>query len=448
MPPPLANKINTKDNKDNKEIKNKEGNKTVQSLLAPKKDQQIANQGNPPPKRDKRTFSDVFKGYKKSIQVTVKKSDLDNLVKQKDLKDLVTTIVSKLLSTLKESITEEFNTKLRERTGKLKDEIDALNIDNNNFKERLRNQDRQIEELQEKVVDCNLRSIDALKSANYSEQYSRKHNIRMVNFPEKRNENLRDVFVKIVKKDLNVEIEPSDVIAIHRIPGKEGNIKPVIAKVRNTELKIKIMRYKKGLKNDIKFHDNITQRNLGLLARLNTNEMLNNAWFYNCSVYETHSNEDIEKLWQDEWGNTCIFSHCNNKSAGVSVMFNKGLDFKIHDSKIDQKGRFIVLDLSLYEQRLTFVTVYGFNTDEPSLFSDILHNITCYTNTSILMCGDWNVVQDFQMDTYNILHNRNLNSHNKIEEISQTFELLDPWRTCHPDDKKFTWRQTSPIKQS
>ncbi|VDH96818.1 Hypothetical predicted protein, partial [Mytilus galloprovincialis] len=234
MPPPLANKINTKDNK---EIKNKDGNKTVQSLLAPKKDQQIANQGNPPPKRDKRTFSDVseeslegidlmsihsdLKDIKKSLQNTVKKSDLDNLVKQKDLKDLVTTIVSKLLSTLKESITEEFNTKLKEKTGKLKDEIDALNIDNENFKERLRTKDRQIEELQEKVSDCNHRSIDALKSANYNEQYSRKHNIRMVNFPEKRNENLRDVFVKMVKKDLNVEIEPSDVIAIHRIPGKE-----------------------------------------------------------------------------------------------------------------------------------------------------------------------------------------------------------------------------------
>ncbi|VDI48105.1 Hypothetical predicted protein [Mytilus galloprovincialis] len=241
MPPPLANKINTKDNK---EIKNKDGNKTVQSLLAPKKDQQIANQGNPPPKRDKRTFSDVS-----------------------------------------EESLEEFNTKLRERTGKLKDELDALNIDNENFKERLRIKDRQIEELQEKVADCNHRSIDALKSANYNEQYSRKHNIRMVNFPEERNENLRDVFVKMVKKDLNVEMEPSDVIAIHRIPGKEGNTKPVIAKVRNTDIKIKIMRNKKGLKNDIKFHDDITQRNIGLLARLNTNVMLNNTWFYNCSVY-------------------------------------------------------------------------------------------------------------------------------------------------------------------
>ncbi|CAG2242254.1 unnamed protein product [Mytilus edulis] len=72
MPPPLANKINTKDNK---EIKNKDGNKQSQSL--------------------------------------------------------------------------------RKRTGKLKDEIDALDIDNENFKEKLRTKDRQVEELQEKVEDCN-----------------------------------------------------------------------------------------------------------------------------------------------------------------------------------------------------------------------------------------------------------------------------------------------------
>lgn len=86
-------------------------------------------------------------------------------------------------------------------------------------------------------------------------------------------------------EDLYIEIEPSDVITIHRILGKESHFKPVIAKIRNTEIKIKIMRIKKGLKNDIKFHDDITQINLGLLARLNTNEMLDNAWFYNCSVY-------------------------------------------------------------------------------------------------------------------------------------------------------------------
>ena len=37
---------------------------------------------------------------------------------------------------------------------------------------------------------------------------------------------------------------------------------------------------------------------------------------------ETHStgNKNIEKYWEDEWGNKCVFSHHDSKSTGVCVM--------------------------------------------------------------------------------------------------------------------------------
>lgn len=124
-----------------------------------------------------------------------------------------------------------------------------------------------------------------MKLANYNEQYSRKHNIRMVNYPEKKGEILRDEFVNLVKTELKVEIQPSDVQAIHRIPGKDGFQKPVIVKVRNTDVKIQIMRQKKNLTKNVKFHDGITQRNLGFMARLKNTEKFENVWFYNCNVY-------------------------------------------------------------------------------------------------------------------------------------------------------------------
>jgi hypothetical protein len=66
--------------------------------------------------------------------------------------------------------------------------------------------DKIIESLEERVQDNTNRSIEALKLANYNEQHSRKHNIRMVNYPEKKGEILRDEFVNfqflinIVKK--------------------------------------------------------------------------------------------------------------------------------------------------------------------------------------------------------------------------------------------------------
>jgi hypothetical protein len=34
------------------------------------------------------------------------------------------------------------------------------------------------------------------------------------------------------------------------------------------------------------------------------------------------------------------------------------------------------------------------------------------------------------------MHDRNQNARKKIEELKETFELLDPWRTCYPVDKK------------
>ena len=57
-------------------------------------------------------------------------------------------------------------------------------------------------------------------------------------------------------------------------------------------------------------------------------------------------------------GSKCFFSHGDSKSAGVSVMFRNGFDFKVNDSILDQNGRYIILDLTVYEQRLTLVCLY------------------------------------------------------------------------------------------
>jgi hypothetical protein len=73
----------------------------------------------------------------------------------------------------------------------------------------------------------------------------------------------------------------------------------------------------------------------------------------------THSTKDIETRWEDEWGGKCYFSHGDCKSAGVSIMFRSGLDFKVNDLKIDENGRYnIILDLTVYEQRLTCLFVW------------------------------------------------------------------------------------------
>ena len=108
-----------------------------------------------------------------------------------------------------------------------------------------------------------------------------------MNYPEKSDENLRENFVNdIAKQKLNVTISPSDIQAIHRIPGKSGQPKPVIVKMINSEVKSKIMRLKKNLpKDSLKLVDDVTQLNMGFITRLRESERFENVWYFNGSVY-------------------------------------------------------------------------------------------------------------------------------------------------------------------
>lgn len=49
-------------------------------------------------------------------------------------------------------------------------------------------------------------------------------------------------------------------------------------------------------------------------------------------------------------------------------------------------------------------------------------------NTCIILCGDWNFVQGTCIDTYNILHDRHTNCRAKVQEIIETYNLVDSWR--------------------
>jgi exonuclease III len=61
------------------------------------------------------------------------------------------------------------------------------------------------------------------------------------------------------------------------------------------------------------------------------------------------------------------------------------------------------------------------------------------SNTSIIIGGDWNDVQDFSFDTDNYLHKNSLKSHDKVLEISSYLDLIDVWRKMHTEERRFAW---------
>ena len=53
-------------------------------------------------------------------------------------------------------------------------------------------------------------------------------------------------------------------------------------------------------------------------------------------------------------------------------------------------------------------------TLETDFFLNLKSRLVSLSNTSIIIGGDWNVVQYFSFDTDNYLHKNNLKSHEKV----------------------------------
>ncbi|VDI50882.1 Hypothetical predicted protein [Mytilus galloprovincialis] len=187
-------------------------------------------------------FSGISKDLgeiKSALKDNIKKDDLtkalENLVKQSDIEQIVTIIVEKLLGTLRNEIKKEVNDKVTEITNKQNTEIQLLKSQNSALSNQLEEQNIRLNSITIEMEDTMNKSYSALSMANYNEQYSRKFNIKMVNFQTENDENLRESFLKTVKDDLDLKLEKRDIVAIHRLRSYKSGVPPVIVKVVNSE---------------------------------------------------------------------------------------------------------------------------------------------------------------------------------------------------------------------
>ena len=157
--------------------------------------------------------------------------------------------------------------------------------------------------IQKQVADNEIISKEALQMANYNQQCSRKFNIKIMNYLEKKDEKIRDIFVK---DKLNVKVDPPEIQAIYRIRGKIGETRPVIVKLVNSEVKYRTMRAKQNLpkKENVRLVDDVTKHNI---SRLRNCKEFESAWYFNCSVYGKAFDE--KRIIFD------IFDDINNKIA-------------------------------------------------------------------------------------------------------------------------------------
>ena len=166
-------------------------------------------------------------------------------------------------------------------------------------------------------------------------------------------------------------------------------------------------------------------------------------------LQDTHFIEENEHLIRNEWGYDCIFSSYKSNSRGVAILLNNNFEFKLRKIKRDCMGNYVCIDIQIDNKNITLINLYGPNKDSPTFFDTIPEIIEQFANDNIIICGDFNLVLNSDLDYDKGYKNiNNPNSRQKVLEIIENYALSDIFRELHSNSRRYTWRKNNPRKQA
>ena len=165
------------------------------------------------------------------------------------------------------------------------------------------------------------------------------------------------------------------------------------------------------------------------------------------SIYflqEAHCTEQNVDLWRSEWGYEALFSCCSGSSAGVAILFNNNFNLDILKTFSDPSGRFIICDIKTTEKHLTIANIYAPNEDNPDFFEHFFDHLYDFRCEEIILGGDFNLVLDVEKDKKGGLPKTYQNALKVINQKCGDLDLIDIWRTLHPNNRRYTWHRRKP----
>lgn len=175
-------------------------------------------------------------------------------------------------------------------------------------------------------------------------------------------------------------------------------------------------------------------------------------------LQETYSTYDIEKYWKCQWDGKIVQAHGTNHSKGVAILFKNNVDVDILSSTIDINGRYICLDVSIQDHVICLFNAYApcssKNKDQLTFFAEVYDVLSAHCKhgkgevKNVIIGGDLNILMNSSLDRSGGNPVYNINVMDKVNEIIDTFDLIDIWRVCNPFLRQYTWRQNKPLIQS
>ena len=101
-----------------------------------------------------------------------------------------------------------------------------------------------------------------------------------------------------------------------------------------------------------------------------------------------------------------------------------------------------VIEISHNDREITFINIYGYNSDHTSLFEKLDTYINEFEDKNFIIGGDFNTVLNHELDKKHGISETHKKCRSFLNNFINTNELSDIWRIQHPNKKQYTWHSS------
>jgi len=167
-------------------------------------------------------------------------------------------------------------------------------------------------------------------------------------------------------------------------------------------------------------------------------------------LQETHSTEQSESTWRNNWGNKNVFfSHGTSSSRGVAILISNGIEVNVTRNIRDEEGRYIILEIRLEKSTFTIANLYAptknYEKEQIKVLKEFNESLQECNLENVIIGGDFNLCLDPKLDKLCNTASSSDNPSFRKEVISflETQNLVDMWRVLNPNTQFFTWHRGS-----
>lgn len=123
------------------------------------------------------------------------------------------------------------------------------------------------------------------------------------------------------------------------------------------------------------------------------------------------------------------------KRNWVMIAFKNSLAFTLHNNLVDEERRYLAPDCTLDKTRYTIVSVYTPNSGQLRILSKLMKKLTKFHQGCFIVCSDFNVVPDNNIDT----SSRNYRLASPMGSFIRNNDLYDVWRCHHTTEGDYSF---------